>query len=133
MISEGKPFGYLTREVGQIIMKVIEPVLERHQLSIAHYQVLNSIPFSEKTKIKEILRLFSDRGWIDPNNPYEEGTNRLKLTKVGLSDTKAIFNEINTRRKLLFKNITNEDFQITIQVMQQIIENEKSLCKEEIS
>jgi hypothetical protein len=128
MISEENPaFGYLTREVGQILMKVMEPVLKKHHLLIEHWQVLNSIPVSEKTKVEEIHQLFSDKGWIDPSNLYERETNKLKLTNTGSAAQQTIFNEIHARRKLLFKDVTNENFQIATQVMKQIIANEKEI------
>lgn len=133
MISEDNPpFGYLTKTVGQILMKVMEPILEKHQLTIPHWQVLNSIPFYEETKRKEILYELATRGWIDQNDLYEEDTNTLRLTRAGIAAQSTIFNEIHARRILLFKNITNEDFQITKKVMEQIIENEKALHKEKV-
>jgi hypothetical protein len=49
----------------------MEPILEKHQLSIPHWQVLNSIPFNEETKRKKIIHALATRGRIDPNDLYE--------------------------------------------------------------
>jgi hypothetical protein len=128
MISnQNPPFGYLAKEVTQILTNIMEPVLKKYQLTVTHYQVLNSIPLDDQTIVNKMIRTFIDREWVDAENLYDEETQQLKLTKEGLSAQSTIFNEIHATRKLLFKNISNDDFQIAAQVLQQMIENKKEL------
>ncbi|MXQ55453.1 MarR family winged helix-turn-helix transcriptional regulator [Shimazuella alba] len=128
--EENPPFGYWTKKVAQTLLDIMEPVLKKHQLTVDHWQVLNSMPLDDKTNINELLDLLENKGWIDKNNSYEEQTDTLKLTKKGEAAKTTIFNEIHETRKKLFTNISREDFEISLQVMKQIIENKKELHEE---
>jgi DNA-binding MarR family transcriptional regulator len=143
MDKKEKPIGFWIKEADKSITANVNKNLEQHDLTRFHWQVFNTIyenmmitkealsdllsNFFGMSKLDEILTLFVRKNWINVIKNSDTGAIEVKLTEEGKREfVKIRATQLGTRKQL-FRGVTNEEYETTIKVLKQLIDNAKTL------
>lgn len=142
MDKEKRPIGYWLKEADKSISAAVNKNLEQYELTRFHWQVLNTVYTKEEATKEDILNLLKNffdsshlsdilndltkKNWLTKEKNSASGITMIQMTGEG----KAAFTEISATqqrtRMQLFQGITNEEYETTIKVLKQLIDNASS-------
>ncbi|HAM80295.1 MarR family winged helix-turn-helix transcriptional regulator [Ornithinibacillus bavariensis] len=138
MHKGGKPIGYWLREADKSISAMVNQKLEKYNVTRSHWQVLNTVyerdriskedllnllsHFIDDSMLNEIITHFIRQNWVIELNAPET---LISMTKEGKEVFHDIFSTQQKTRMQLFEGVSEEEYEITINVLKRIIENAK--------
>ncbi|MFF2447796.1 MarR family winged helix-turn-helix transcriptional regulator [Neobacillus sp. NPDC058068] len=142
-MSKGeKPIGYWLKEADKSISAKVNKNLEQYNLTRLHWQVLNTVyekdeitkeaifdllrNFVDESYLSEILNNFTLKNWMNQLKNSESGTTLIQMTEEGKVAFTEILSTQQKTRMQLFQGITNEEYEITVKVLKQLIDNATS-------
>lgn len=142
MDGKEKPIGYWLKEADKLITAKVNENLAKYNLTRFHWQVLNTIKnkdtvtkeeifqllqnFIDENQLQQILNDFSSRNWIIQREDGKLNQSFIQMTEEGNRSFKEILEAQQKTRKQLFEGLTMEDYETTIRVLKQVVENAKN-------
>ena len=129
------PIGYWLKQSDEVLTEQINQAQALHGVSRTEWQILNLLKengratkesifqtmrtFVDASEFQEIITCLVERGWIDE----AVGSGELQLTETGQRQHERIFATQKEVRHRAMQGISQDEYAITIHVLQQMIEN----------
>ena len=142
-MSKGeKPIGYWLKEADKSISAKVNKNLEQYDLTRFHWQVLNTVyekesitkgvifdllsNFFDASQLSDFLNDFIHKNWMTQVEDPALGTTVIQMTAEGKQAFTEILSAQQKTRMQLFQGVTKEEYETTIKVLKQLIDNAKS-------